>query len=461
MQQERCARREAWELAISVYKLKKHKATFCSPIEARVMPAPTSKSPDERECVDSGALRKSTIRTTVVTADGDVQTNEEAQVYVWHLDLFATMQLLEDTPAVLSLGESSAKSTVIPMSGPAVKSHIWPKKKRGSYAKRKMSYLLLSLDCRQVLAPARLQHRFRRTHQEHLQVQQQSEVTIGHQETGAIQKKEGQRWGSGKPSARPPRVVRRVHTKSRRYRCACTRTPFSWLRFGTSYKSGTREAMCLYSLPERPKLRCVLANQDDKGSLQKTHWRSSTSSRKVWWHDNSRSRSSQWRRWIPKQSPTRSRGTRSRHSMDTVLFVQNENFSGDESHVYTDNSLELGKSCEDLSRNHRTSAPHRSETKGTVQRAVRRIKEGTSAFLLQSRLDEKWWADSMKCYCNLRSIQDLLADGKTPYERRFGEPFRGPMIPFGSMVEYHLLSAKDQRRLHHFGEKVLPGIFLG
>ena len=33
----------------------------------------------------------------------------------------------------------------------------------------------------------------------------------------------------------------------------------------------------------------------------------------------------------------------------------------------------------------------------------------------------------------LRNIQDLLSDGKTPYERRFGEPFKGPIIPFGSL----------------------------
>ena len=29
------------------------------------------------------------------------------------------------------------------------------------------------------------------------------------------------------------------------------------------------------------------------------------------------------------------------------------------------------------------------------------------------------------------------------------------------MVEYHPISAKDQSRLHQFGGKVLPGIFLG
>ena len=66
--------------------------------------------------------------------------------------------------------------------------------------------------------------------------------------------------------------------------------------------------------------------------------------------------------------------------------------------IYTDNSLEFGKACEDLSWNHCTSTPHRSETNGIAERAVRRVKEGTSAVLLQSGLDENWWADSMECY---------------------------------------------------------------
>ena len=66
---------------------------------------------------------------------------------------------------------------------------------------------------------------------------------------------------------------------------------------------------------------------------------------------------------------------------------------------------------------------HRSETNGIGERAVRRMKEGTSAVLLQSGLGNGWWADSVECYCYLRNIQDLLSDGKTPHERRFGIPF--------------------------------------
>ena len=110
--------------------------------------------------------------------------------------------------------------------------------------------------------------------------------------------------------------------------------------------------------------------------------------------------------------------------------------------IYTDNSLEFGKAFEDLSWNHCTSTPHRSETNGSAERAVR-------------------CADSMECCTYLRNIEDLLSDGKTPYERRFGEPLKGPIISFSSLVQYHPITAKDQSRIHQFGKKVLPGLFLG
>ena len=52
----------------------------------------------------------------------------------------------------------------------------------------------------------------------------------------------------------------------------------------------------------------------------------------------------------------------------------------------------------------------------------------------------------------LRNVIDLLSDGKTPYERRFGQPFIGPIFPFGSLVEYHPITAKDQSTIHQFGQ---------
>ena len=50
----------------------------------------------------------------------------------------------------------------------------------------------------------------------------------------------------------------------------------------------------------------------------------------------------------------------------------------------------------------------------------------------------------MECYTYLRNVTDLLSDGKTPCERRFGQPFKGPIVPFGFLVEYYPISAKDQ-----------------
>ena len=73
--------------------------------------------------------------------------------------------------------------------------------------------------------------------------------------------------------------------------------------------------------------------------------------------------------------------------MDPSVSVQSKNFSGNSKKlakflepdrkpkvIYTDNSMEFGKACEDLSWNHCTSTPHSSETDGIADRAVCRVK---------------------------------------------------------------------------------------
>ena len=50
-------------------------------------------------------LTKSCSPTIVITVNGEVQTHEEATVYVKEFDIFLTMKVLENTPAVLSLGK--------------------------------------------------------------------------------------------------------------------------------------------------------------------------------------------------------------------------------------------------------------------------------------------------------------------------------------------------------------------
>ena len=64
-----------------------------------------------------------------------------------------------------------------------------------------------------------------------------------------------------------------------------------------------------------------------------------------------------------------------------------------------------------------------------------------------------------KLICETSQIYYLM--GRRHMKDFFGQPFNGPIIPFGSLVEYHPMTAKDQSRIHQFGKKVLPGLFFG
>ena len=59
----------------------------------------------EVSSLELDTLRRSRNSTVVLTANGEVHTHEEAQVFVHELNQFVTVQLLEETPAVLSLGK--------------------------------------------------------------------------------------------------------------------------------------------------------------------------------------------------------------------------------------------------------------------------------------------------------------------------------------------------------------------
>ena len=127
--------------------------------------------------------------------------------------------------------------------------------------------------------------------------------------------------------------------------------------------------------------------------------------------------------------------------------------------IYTDNSLEFRKACEDLSTGINSLRHKDQKQNGIVVRAVRRVKRWQR---LQYCCNQVWMkvgvADSMESYTSLRNVTDLFSDGGTPYERLFGQPFNGPIIPFGSLVEYHPISAKDQSRIHHFWKESLTWI---
>ena len=105
-----------------IYLEGENKAAFLSPWENRRLLASNLQLEERDFVVDSGAsmhmiskkdssdaemdtLTKSCSPTIVITANGEVQTHEEAIVYVKELDMFLTMEVLKNTPAVLSHGK--------------------------------------------------------------------------------------------------------------------------------------------------------------------------------------------------------------------------------------------------------------------------------------------------------------------------------------------------------------------
>ena len=106
--QQRCARSKAWNLAKKTYTSSKSKTKLHSirPRKngySRLCQQKSRISKKDLKSADLETMRTSRSPTTVMTANGEVQTREEATVYVKELDLFVTVMLLEETPVVHSL----------------------------------------------------------------------------------------------------------------------------------------------------------------------------------------------------------------------------------------------------------------------------------------------------------------------------------------------------------------------
>ena len=129
--------------------------------------------------------------------------------------------------------------------------------------------------------------------------------------------------------------------------------------------------------------------------------------------------------------------------------------------THTDNAPEFGKSCEELSLNHCTSTTQirnfwdcwessavslERDICGTVAtRSGRKMEGGFHGVLLPSAKHSRspvWWEGTF-----MKGESDNHSKGR--------------VIPFGALVEYHPISAKDLSRVHQFGAKVLRGKFLG
>ena len=154
----------------------------------------------------------------------------------------------------------------------------------------------------------------------------------------------------------------------------------------------------MHSLPRRPKLRNLQANQDyEVSELAKQYFGQKFGDVIAAYHkilsERCESRHNHRYAVVVQDLATlwiQSFPCKTKTSQETEKSLRKFLGPSEKPKVTcTYSSLEFGKSCEDLSWNHCTSTPHRSETSGIAEGAVRRVKEGTSAVLLQSGLDEQ------------------------------------------------------------------------
>ena len=530
--QEQGAREAAWKLAKNVLKLKEHeRATFFSPSENRCLPA-SNRKPEEREFAsmhmiskkdlsdaEMDTLTKSCSPTMVKTANGEVQTHEEAILYVKELDIFLTMKVLDNTPAVLSLGKLCDENGY---------SYEWINGQKPHLIKDGIRIMCNTENFVPIVVPglsslsSGSSSTLRTSMKQESHFSSSSSSSPSSPTVGEIPVREREDApnsdispvpvsnfiddGSRQPEEIQANKTQKPNEKEttieRRNLCDDPEIP-EWLQEfrenlvddeislqGGSHASSSHEVSVEPTIKRREDLgkhsvythfpedrNCEICKRTKitRAPCRRRNGEAVpraanfgdliTADHKVL-SDNCESRNNHRyavvvqdlaTQWIQAYPCKKKKKTSQETQRSLQKFLEPERKP---KVTYTDNSLEFDKACEDLSWNHCTSTPHRSETNGIAERAVRRVKVGTSAVLLQSGLNESWWADSMECYAYLRNVTDL-SDGKTPYERRFGQPFKGPIIPFGSLVEYHPYTAKDHSRIHQFGKKVLPGLFLG
>ena len=188
-----------------------------------------------------------------------------------------------------------------------------------------------------------------------------------------------------------------------------------------------------------------------------------------WWHENSRAQ-----KWISEQSPVRCRGTRSHYfsgyyPCETKTSQETEKNLWNIFRVVTDAKsyfcerfVEIWQVLWRIIMESSDKLSPIDQRQQIAERAVRRVKEGTSAVLLQSGLIREWRPDSMKCFYYLQKVQNYLANGKSQIWSKIWRIIQRTNY---TIWRTDWISPRTQRkkrkRIHQFGKKLSQIFFIG
>ena len=266
-------------------------------------------------------LRRSRNSPVILTASGEVHTNEEAEVFVHYLDLFVTVQVLDWTPVVLSLG-TLRRPRIFLWVTQRSKKHGWPNRRRRFYAKQTTSYLLL----------------FQEFSTSSGGNSSSTSTSQDLSSTSPAQERSGElapRVWCGSPSETFKKKERGMTVEMR---TICEIFLNGWRR--SQIIQRTQNCMHLHPLQDSDSERPTKVVSKSKSRRHSSYIHFKTDRNCEVYLRTKMTRAPCSRRtgevlprvekfWITEQSLVRCRGSRSCHSMDSILSVQNKDFTGD------------------------------------------------------------------------------------------------------------------------------------
>ena len=112
----------------------------------------------------------------------------------------------------------------------------------------------------------------------------------------------------------------------------------------------------------------------------------------------------------------------------------------------------LAETCVDI-----TTSQARTDQKQTdlPKKQFRRVREGTSALLVQSGLSAKMVSEQMECFSYQRNVQNKLADRKSTIKEDVGFHLMVQTYQLGTHFILDPNPTKDESRPHQLGTKML------
>ena len=127
--------------------------------------------------------------------------------------------------------------------------------------------------------------------------------------------------------------------------------------------------------------------------------------------------------------------------------------------AFSDQAPQFVKACRELKITLDTSVPGRKVTNSLAERNIQFLVGATTTCLLEAGLPACYWTFAVTCVSHLLNIEEL--DDGSAWQKMHKEKFKGPMIPLGAKVIFKPSDARWREQDAKFDPKGLYGVFAG